>query len=75
MKIAIPYSCDVCGAIKKESNKWWRLIILSDAYTVFPWKELINPNSFYKEVKDICSEGCLVKAESEIRAKILKENG
>lgn len=69
--------CDECGAIKKESNHWWKLYKLGIAnelatltygYTIFK----IDPHELLAEL-DICSEGCLIKAEAKIRELMKKE--
>lgn len=70
------FKCDICGAMKQESNHWWTLFTFGYKASGFSWYATAPHNSVNdfkpNSQMDLCSEGCLVKAEAQFREVILK---
>ena len=58
-----PYSCDICGVIKKDSNNWWYAITTENGWTISPWDYPAMTDD--PEVKHLCGIGCATKKLSE----------
>ena len=55
------YQCDICSALRTESNYWFMARGRTENYfEVFPW----SINATKKDLMHICSEQCLHKALS-----------
>lgn len=41
MSQSLTYTCDVCGAVKREANHWFRVLVacrgVSVRFTIVPW--------------------------------------
>lgn len=56
-RIAEPYTCDVCGVQKKESNHWFlaRIDYSGRCARVIPWSAV---GAAAAEVVHLCGSGC-----------------
>lgn len=50
--------CDVCGAVKKETNHWFKVDVLSGFFRIVSTRNA-------KEGKDICGQECASKLLSQ----------
>lgn len=62
--------CDQCGARKQESNYWFWLEVTNYGFHLYTPEA--GPGGV-EEMKDICSQGCAIKALSEFLDPSFKE--
>jgi hypothetical protein len=55
------FTCDVCGAEKKEANHWWMAQISSRQFLLWPW----DTGARDKGILHLCGEACVLKRLSE----------
>jgi hypothetical protein len=78
-------TCDECGAVKKDSNRWWSLclneFLKEGSESEIDWREIslmpvehMASNHFdeYAMVLDLCSEACVHKTVSKYMRGQLK---
>lgn len=53
--------CDICGAVKGESNNWWRAFLDTKALHLW-YVQAADKNPPQEAVSDLCSEECCHKA-------------
>lgn len=70
------FKCDICGAMKQESNHWWRItpkgFIIDHGINSYYVESHVSSDEAEESTLDVCSEGCLIKAEAQFREVILK---
>lgn len=59
MTIAKRYTCDQCGAERKETNHWFVVLVQPLALNVRLWEKAPRQVMNHKEAKHICGRECL----------------
>jgi hypothetical protein len=55
-----PFTCDICGTPKKESNHWWLARPESPCgLRIEPWDEA---EAILPDIQHLCGEGCVLRA-------------
>jgi len=60
--LASTFYCDECKEAKKETNKWWRIVVKKCSYEVMALTDDYNVGDL-----SLCSESCLIKAEEKLK--------
>lgn len=50
--------CDECGAIKKETNHWYRAVKEGNQFWIAPWATQVPDPFVHMKLLHICSERC-----------------
>ena len=84
MAKSIKYTCDGCGAERKEANHWWRVLtgsyfdaamasgvgyVGSLAIISFDYGQSIPSEGPQHKVQDYCGESCLMKRVAQFTSK------
>lgn len=59
------FTCDGCGAVKKESNHWWKLAVESEVLLLARWDETGWLNREDTPVAHVCGRACALKKVEE----------
>lgn len=55
--LVLKFSCDVCGAEKKETNHWWMAWAGTGGFYIAP----LEPVEHTEQVKAVCGRTCATK--------------
>jgi hypothetical protein len=59
------YTCDVCGAERKETNHWFYAIRVGCSLVVQPMNHALSPFSPTDVINHLCGETCALKKVGE----------
>lgn len=73
MARSVKFTCDVCGAEKRETNHWWMMRKLASsvsgwAIDLHPWSRACEDRP---DTRHLCGESCVVAAVSSC----MRDNG
>lgn len=60
------WTCDVCGAEKREVNRWWSCRVFENGITVLRWNDAALLDGH------LCGEQCVLKKVAEIMGSLGK---
>jgi hypothetical protein len=65
------YTCDECGAVKRDVNHWFKIVSTSDSLRLVSWNfELGGYEQDHLRVKHICGDACVTKAVAKFMTGI-----
>ncbi len=67
MSERVQYTCDVCGAEKREANHWWLCVVNEDGFQLAPWGSTWYDSKQRPKVtpQHICGQDCATRKLSE----------
>lgn len=65
----VTYTCDNCGAVKKETNHWF-VGSVNGSFDITPWNDT-DANS-YQGILHLCGDACVLARVQEFLGKVQK---
>ena len=58
MRNPVPFTCDGCKAVKKETNHWWIVSVSTEVLSLMPWNEDVAAQ---EGIYHLCGGECVSK--------------